>query len=98
MGFFQDEVAKINSEIICGVTEEMRQLQVFLNILLSDRMYILYSQAFYLGVTNEWLEAMALAMGINKKVRFVTSHHFLVISYDHRYDHSHSASLYNLLF
>jgi len=47
---YQDEVAKINSEIICGVTEEMRQLQ-----------------AFYLGVTNEWLEAMALAMGINKK-------------------------------
>ena len=94
MGFFQDEVAKINSEIICGVTEEMRQLQVCLNILLSDRMYILYSQAFYLGVTNEWLEAMALAMGINKKVRFVTNHHFLVTSYDH----SHSASLYNLLF
>merc|ERR1719500_1837764 len=47
---YQDEVAKINSEIISGVTEEMRQLQ-----------------AFYLGVTNEWLEAMALAMGIHKK-------------------------------
>lgn len=42
----QDEVAKINSEIIEGVTEEMRQLE-----------------AFYLGVTNEWLEAMAVAMG-----------------------------------
>ena len=39
-------MAKINSEIIEGVTEEMRQLQ-----------------AFYLGVTNEWLEAMAVAMG-----------------------------------
>jgi len=49
---YQDEVAKINSEIISGVTEEMRQLQ-----------------AFYLGVTNEWLEAMALAMGIHKKVQ-----------------------------
>jgi len=46
---YQDEVAKINSEIIQGVTEEMTQLE-----------------AFYLGVTNEWLEAMALAMGINK--------------------------------
>jgi len=43
---YQDEVAKINSEIIEGVTEEMRQLE-----------------AFYLGVTNEWLEAMAVAMG-----------------------------------
>jgi len=46
---YQNEVAKINSEIIQGVTEEMGQLE-----------------AFYLGVTNEWLEAMALAMGINK--------------------------------
>ena len=27
-----------------------------------------YLKAFYLGVTNEWLEAMALAMGIHKKV------------------------------
>ena len=29
-------------------------------------------KAFYLGVTNEWLEAMALAMGIHKKVASVS--------------------------
>lgn len=46
---YQNEVAKINSEIISRVTEEMEQLE-----------------AFYLGVTNEWLEAMALAMENNK--------------------------------
>ena len=54
----QDEVAKINSEIIQGVTEEMAQLS-----------------AFYLGVTNEWLEAMALAMGIKYVVIDHPEHH-----------------------
>ena len=46
---FKDEVAKINSEIVEGVTSEMRQLT-----------------SFYLGVTNEWLEAMVITAGGNK--------------------------------
>ena len=72
---FQDEVAKINSEIISGVTEEMRQLQVcqrhFSFQIPKAKKYLnkhFNMKAFYLGVTNEWLEAMALAMGIHKKV------------------------------
>eukprot|EP00092_Neocalanus_flemingeri_P034768 GFUD01037838.1.p1 GENE.GFUD01037838.1~~GFUD01037838.1.p1 ORF type:complete len:1533 (+),score=504.50 GFUD01037838.1:53-4651(+) len=46
---YKNEVAKINTEIVEGVTKEMSQLS-----------------SFYLGVTNEWLEAMALAMGNSK--------------------------------
>eukprot|EP00090_Calanus_glacialis_P005869 TRINITY_DN14565_c0_g1_i1.p1 TRINITY_DN14565_c0_g1~~TRINITY_DN14565_c0_g1_i1.p1 ORF type:complete len:1588 (-),score=590.08 TRINITY_DN14565_c0_g1_i1:93-4856(-) len=46
---YKNEVAKINTEIVEGVTKEMNQLS-----------------SFYLGVTNEWLEAMALAMGSSK--------------------------------
>lgn len=46
---YKNEVAKINTEIVEGVTKEMNHLS-----------------SFYLGVTNEWLEAMALAMGSNK--------------------------------
>ena len=72
---FQDEVAKINSEIISGVTVEMRQLQVcqrhFSFQIPKAKKYPnkhFNMKAFYLGVTNEWLEAMALAMGIHKKV------------------------------
>ena len=63
-------MAKINSEIISGVTEEMRQLQVclFKSNFPKHRNEHLFLKAFYLGVTNEWLEAMALAMGIHKKV------------------------------
>ena len=73
----QDEVAKINSEIISGVTEEMRQLQVSYNSFPSRNFNIgkntpFHLKAFYLGVTNEWLEAMALAMGIHKKVASVS--------------------------
>ena len=75
---FQDEVAKINSEIISGVTEEMRQLQVCQSPFPCPNFQIkeipefkhFHLKAFYLGVTNEWLEAMALAMGIHKKVVF----------------------------
>ena len=39
-------------------------------ILKSKKYLYFYLKAFYLGVTNEWLEAMALAMGIHKKVVF----------------------------
>ena len=46
---FQDEVAKINTEIVEGVTSELGQLT-----------------SFYLGVTNEWLEAMVITSGGNK--------------------------------
>jgi hypothetical protein len=40
-------VAAINTEIVEGVTKELAP----------------HLEAFYLGVTNEWLEAMALAIG-----------------------------------
>jgi len=43
---YKDEVAKINSEIIEGVTAHLGHLD-----------------AFYLGITNEWLDAMAVAVG-----------------------------------
>merc|ERR1719336_1115953 len=46
---YKDEVAKINTEIVDGITQEMEQLT-----------------SFYLGVTNEWLEAMLIAAGGNK--------------------------------
>ena len=46
---FQDEVAKINTEIVEGVTSELGQLT-----------------SFYLGMTNEWLEAMVITSGGNK--------------------------------
>ena len=70
-------MAKINSEIISGVTEEMRQLQVSYNSFTFRNFNIgkktsFHLKAFYLGVTNEWLEAMALAMGIHKKVASVS--------------------------
>ena len=70
-------MAKINSEIISGVTEEMRQLQVRYNSFTFRNFNIgkntsFHLKAFYLGVTNEWLEAMALAMGIHKKVASVS--------------------------
>ena len=45
----QDEVARINTEIVDGVTGELGQLT-----------------SFYLGVTNEWLEAMVITSGGNK--------------------------------
>ena len=45
----QDEVARINTEIVDGVTSELGQLT-----------------SFYLGVTNEWLEAMVITSGGNK--------------------------------
>merc|ERR1712227_57357 len=44
---YQDQVAEINTEIVEGITKEMRQLT-----------------SLYLGVTNEWLEAMAMTSGI----------------------------------
>ena len=50
---YKDEVAKINTEIVDGITQEMEQLT-----------------SFYLGVTNEWLEAMLIAAGGNKVTDF----------------------------
>ena len=50
---YTDEVAKINTEIVDGITQEMEQLT-----------------SFYLGVTNEWLEAMLIAAGGNKVTDF----------------------------
>jgi hypothetical protein len=41
------QVAAINTEIVEGVTKELGP----------------HLESFYLGVTNEWLEAMALAIG-----------------------------------
>ena len=49
----QDEVAAINSEIVEGVTKELAG----------------QLEAFYLGVTNEWLEAMAVATGDKKTAK-----------------------------
>ena len=47
--YYQDQVAEINTEIVEGITKEMRQLT-----------------SLYLGVTNEWLEAMTMTSGGNK--------------------------------
>ena len=44
---YQDQVAEINTEIVEGITKEMRQLT-----------------SLYLGVTKEWLEAMAMTSEI----------------------------------
>jgi len=47
---YKDEVARSNTEIIEGVTSNLKHLE-----------------SFYLGVTNEWLEAMAMVIGDKQK-------------------------------
>jgi len=77
---FKNEVAKINSEIVEGVTKEMNHLS-----------------SFYLGVTNEWLEAMALAMGSNKANKAGGEKECFPLSRGGQVEHISLPALYRLI-
>jgi len=77
---YKNEVAKINSEIVEGVTKEMNHLS-----------------SFYLGVTNEWLEAMALAMGSNKANKAGGEKECFPLSRGGQVEHISLPALYRLI-
>jgi len=77
---YKNEVAKINTEIVEGVTKEMGQLS-----------------SFYLGVTNEWLEAMALAMGNSKGMKAGGEKECFPLSRGSQIEHISLPALYRLI-
>jgi hypothetical protein len=77
---YKNEVAKINTEIVEGVTKEMTQLS-----------------SFYLGVTNEWLEAMAVAMGSSKAHKTGGEKECFPLSREGQVDHISLPALYRLI-